>query len=111
MPEEALFERANGAMQAATVFLLDPNARNLDRARGLLQEAAGALVELKLYNSSLSDRMPALRQKVRIIDRLLQCAGVFHGGVAIAVGRLNAVYAPGGGIAPGSRTSGISVHC
>ncbi|MDQ2900165.1 MAG: hypothetical protein M3Y07_10230 [Acidobacteriota bacterium] len=100
-------------MQGATVFLLAPDARNLDRARALLQDAAGALVGLKSYDRrrDSSDRMRRLRRNVGMVDRLLQSAAAFHGGASIAVSRLNAGYAAGGRMTPPSLTSRVSVDC
>ncbi|MDQ6666039.1 MAG: hypothetical protein M3Z23_16795 [Acidobacteriota bacterium] len=118
MPEETLYERANRDMEAATVFLLVPDAHNLDSARALLQDAAGALTRLKLLcpSSDLpdyvsSDRMRALHRKVGMVSQLLQSAAAFHGGTAVAVARLSAAYAPGGRMTPASRTSQVSVDC
>ncbi|MGI8991241.1 MAG: hypothetical protein ACR2I2_16885 [Bryobacteraceae bacterium] len=116
MPEQALFDRADRAMEAATVLLLAPDARNLDSARALLQDAAGALVGLKSADPSpnlpghvSSALMQGLHRKVGMLDRLLKSANAFHGGTAIAVGRLSAVYSPGGRMTPPSRTSRVSV--
>src|SRR5712692_10331430 len=94
---------ARTQVEALSIALLSPSPEEVGRCLPALEEAARSLTGAeKELRSGAADRqeLQALRNELRVVNRLIECGAAYYQGWAKLLGAATAGYMPTGEAAP-----------